>query len=285
MLKKLQIISNTIRTGQWAKNLLLIFAPLAAGLELSLNNLRNALFGFLAFSLISSLGYIFNDIKDKKIDCTHPIKRKRPFAANLITLNQIIILALFLMFLLLCLTLTLPYKFNLVLAIYLLNSCLYTMWGKNLPLFEIFQVAAGFILRLIAGALMFDLDISKWFLIVGGFGAIMIVAAKRLQELPLKQQDIGRKVLGSYSEQYLRSVIIISVTISISSYYFWAFDQIANLFWFQVSVIPFTLIFFKFLHTSEKPIAEFPERVLFEDKAFLVLGLINTLILMKAIYG
>jgi decaprenyl-phosphate phosphoribosyltransferase len=285
MLKNLRIISITIRTGQWAKNLLLIFAPLAAGLELSLGNLRNAFLGFLAFSLISSLGYIFNDINDKKIDADHPIKRNRPLAASQISLIQVLILALILAFLVICLTFVLPDRFNLVLIIYLLNSCLYTMWGKHLPLFEIFQVAAGFILRLIAGALMFDLDISKWFLIVGGFGALMIVAAKRLQELPLKQQGTGRKVLESYSEQYLRSIIIVSVTISISSYYFWAFDQIANHIWFQVSVIPFTLIFFKFLHISEKAIAEFPERVLFEEKTFLALGLINTLILMKAIYG
>jgi hypothetical protein len=80
-------------------------------------------------------------------------------------------------------------------------------------------------------------------------------------------------------------VIIISVAISISSYYFWAVDQLENQIWYQISVIPFTLNFFKFLHTSENEIAEFPERVFFEDRTFLALGVLNTLILVKAIYG
>lgn len=284
MRSTIKIISDTIRIRQWFKNVLILFAPLAAGVDPSIDNFLLILFGFLAFAFVSSIGYIFNDIMDMEVDSSHPIKLSRPYASKLITFNQLMVLVLPLLLASVYLSTFTPLRFNLVLVIYLLNSILYTSWGKRIPLVDIFQVAFGFILRLIAGALLLNLSISKWFLIVGGFGALMIVAAKRLQELKLGIKKNGRIVLAEYSPHFLRAVINISVAIITTSYSYWAFEQAENPIWYQFSIVPFIFGVFKFLLVSEREIAEFPEQALLKDKGFWILGILHISILVKAIY-
>ena len=151
-----------LRPKQWIKNLLVFVAPFAAGVGID-SHLRFAVFGFCAFSLAASIGYIINDLHDVEIDRLHPKKRNRPFASGSLNYKTGISLLLSLILILGMLLTRLPFEFNMILFIYLANTFLYTKSLKHQPVTEMFVVAFGFVLRLISGALVMNLMISEWF--------------------------------------------------------------------------------------------------------------------------
>ena len=271
------------RPKQWSKNLLLLAAPFAAGVDFT-SNTRTIFLAVSAFSIVSSIGYVFNDLSDIEIDRFHPKKSFRPFASGILSraVGDSLILILFLM--LFVLVLQLPRIFGLILIIYLINSILYTRIFKTIPVVEMFSVSFGFVLRLISGALVLDLIISEWFIIVGGFGALFIVSAKRMAELKQQTQRSVRKVVRAYSLDFLQTCSSVSISVSVTSYCLWAFGQSQSLFWHQVSVIPFVMSLFRYRWISETSAVETPEDVILGDKTLLLLSTCLILFLSIAIF-
>ncbi len=272
-----------LRPKQWIKNLLVFVAPFAAGAGID-SDLWLAVFGFCAFSLAASIGYIVNDLHDLEIDRKHPKKRTRPFASGSLSFNAGITILFLLILVLGILITSLSFEFNIVLFIYLANTFLYTKFIKHQPVIEMFAVAFGFILRLISGALVMNLLISQWFLIVGGFGALFIVSAKRLAELKQRDGQAVRRVIHSYSPDFLYSCTSISIAVSVTGYCFWAFSQSENTLWYEISVIPFVMALFQYRWISEQPVAEAPEDAFLGDKVIVVLTVLLVLTLAMAIY-
>ena len=272
-----------LRPKQWTKNFLLFVAPFAAGVEFSRDSLYLFL-GFLAFCASSSIGYVWNDLNDKTIDKLHPKKRLRPFAAGALSTRAGIYLITALTVLLFFLALELPQEFTVVVVIYLFNTFLYTTYIKKIPVIEMFSVAFGFVLRLIAGAIVLDLQISEWFLIVGGFGALFIVTAKRLAEFKQGESRQVRKVIDTYTSEFLYSIASISAAVSVTAFCIWAFSQEQNPFWYQISVVPFVMGIFRYRWMSEKIIVETPEDAILEDRSLLLLSACLVLCLTVAIF-
>lgn len=272
-----------LRPKQWIKNLLVFLAPFAAGVGID-SNLNLAVFGFCAFSLAASIGYIINDLHDIEIDRQHPKKRTRPFASGVLSYKTGITITMSLILVLGLLLTKLPVEFNIVLLIYLANTFLYTKFLKHQPVTEMFVLAFGFILRLISGALVMDLMISEWFLIVGGFGALFIVSAKRLAEWKQRDSQAVRKVIYSYSADFLYSCTSISMAVSVTGYCFWAFSHTANAFWYEISVVPFVMALFRYRWISEQPVVEAPEDAFLGDKVMIILAVISIMTLTMAIY-
>ena len=274
---------SALRPKQWVKNLLLFVAPFAAGARINSEYLT-LLLGFFAFSIASSIGYIINDINDVEIDRMHPKKRSRPFASGALEIKSGFLLIISLLPFLIFAILKLPNAFNLVLFLYMLNTLLYTKFLKRIAVVEMFSVAFGFVLRLIAGALVMGLGISEWFLIVGGFGALFIVSSKRLAELKQIDTREVRKVVREYSAEFLTSSTSISVAVTLTAYCFWAFNQTLDPFWFQISVIPFVMGLFRYQWLSERLIVETPEDAILSDKPLMSLSLSLVLVLGIGIY-
>ena len=272
-----------LRPQQWAKNLLLFLAPFAAGVGFG-PNLVKVFLGFIVFCLAASFGYIINDLIDKEIDMKHPKKKSRPFAAGILGVKAGFLIALVLIFLLSLLLHEFPLKFNVLVGIYIVNTFLYTCFFKKIPVIEMFAVTAGFVLRLIAGAIVINLNISEWFLIVGGFGALFMISTKRLAEFRLQKSQEVRSVIKTYSVDFLQATISISVSVSITAYTLWAFSQSVNSIWFQISVIPFVIAFFRYRWISESNCAEAPEEAIFGDKPMLILGFCCLSFLAVGIY-
>jgi len=272
-----------LRPKQWVKNVLIFVAPFAAG-KIFIPEFKNALMGFCAFSIVASLGYILNDLNDIEIDRSHPKKRSRPFASRALGFSSGVFLVFLLTIVLLIIIKPLPTSFKLILGTYLINSMIYTKMLKKIPVLEMFSVAFGFVLRLISGALVMDLMISEWFLIVGGFGALFLVSAKRLAEL--KQDGIieVRHVVSSYTKDFLVSCINISLGICITAYCFWAFAQSPGAVWYQFSVIPFVIALFRYRWMCEGTAVEAPEDALFSDRQLLTLGFFSLSLLAIAIF-
>ena len=269
-----KLILNTflaLRPKQWAKNVLLFVAPFAAGVQTIADFLKLA-FAFALFSIASSIGYLINDLNDVELDRYHPKKASRPFAAGNLSKGYGYFL-ICVLFVVLLMSFSLVNKiFVVIILLYMTNTFLYTKYTKSLPVIELFAVALGFILRLVAGAVLLDLTISEWFLIVGGFGALYVVSAKRLAELKQANLRVVRKVVSEYSQDFLNSCISTSISVSATAYCLWAFSQEANPFWFELSIFPFVLGLFRYRWLSESSIAEAPEDAILGDKILLVLA-------------
>jgi len=282
-MKTLKHTIKALRLKQWAKNLLLVVAPLSAGI----NTLQDFVIVFLAilcFSLTASAGYVINDLFDINYDMQHPLKSNRPFASGALNhKNAAVILSLVFLVLLLLLR-YLPRDFGYLLLLYFSLTYFYSRFLKNVPVFELFLVASGFVLRLIAGAICVDLRISEWFLIVGGAGALFITASKRLSELTYSNPEITRKVIKNYSREFLTLVISSSLSICIVAYSLWAFSHTSDPIWYQFSIIPFSLALFRYLFISEQEGADSPEEIILSDKVLVALLLLNSLILVLGIY-
>lgn len=272
-----------LRPKQWVKNVLLLVAPFAAGIT-SPTDIFLVFLGFISFSIVSSIGYIINDLNDIEIDRLHPRKSQRPFASGKLKIRSGLYLLFIFAALLVLLLCQLPAYFTMVLVIYFFNTLIYTKVLKTVPVIEMFSVAIGFVLRLISGALILDLPISEWFFIVGGFGALFVVSTKRLAELKQINEHEVRKVLSQYTPDFLNSSSSISVAISVTSYCFWAFAQESGAIWYQISVIPFVISLFRYKWTSERISAEAPEDAILNDRLLVILGIFLIACLSIAIF-
>lgn len=187
-----------IRPKQWVKNGF-VFAPLIfSGELLNPSAIRHTLFATLLFCVASSATYIVNDLRDIEADRRHPKKSKsRPLASGLVSKNIALILLGMLYIILVCGYFVMP-KVILVIVIYLILNLAYTFFLKHEPVVDIFTIAIGFVLRVIAGAVALDLAPSVWMCVTTLCLALYLAAVKRRQELAQSGAD-GRKVLAKYS--------------------------------------------------------------------------------------
>ena len=266
MFKSIGHIVKLIRVKQWPKNLLVAAAPLASGVLPTVNEVSKIFYGVLSFCVTSSIAYIVNDWKDQKFDRNHKSKKFRPIAAGTVSKKQInlILIALFLGLILSLMQLN--YKFLIVISVYLVLNLLYSFKLKDIEIIEILIVASGFFLRTLSGAYILEIPISEWFLLVTSFGSLYIVSVKRLSEKKFANEFSTRKVISSYSNDFLLVIIGMSLTITLTSYGMWSFGRASSDMYTGLSM--FTLLFalMRFLLCAEKGNDESPEDLIFNDK-------------------
>jgi 4-hydroxybenzoate polyprenyltransferase len=196
---------SLLRPHQWLKNLMIFFPPFLGGVLLSSGVLSRGIVPFTAFCCASSSIYIFNDIIDIQQDRAHPTKKLRPLPAGTITVP----VAGGASFLLLVAAVLLGYfvstSFLVLLLAYLAVSWSYSLWFKQLPLFDIFCIASGFLFRLLAGGEAFSIAISEWLFLSVFLLAIFLSTGKRLGEKESLGRHAGahRKALDTYPDGFL----------------------------------------------------------------------------------
>jgi len=188
---------------------------------LNVYSLKFAIFAFFAFCASSSLVYIINDIADREADKLHPKKQKRPIASGAITASQAIIIAAILLVFdaVLCTQLSLSFFF--VNFGYIALNLFYTFYSKNVVLLDIFSIAAGFMLRVIAGAYAINVATSSWLLLTTMFLSLFLAVMKRRSELILtadSTQNSTRKVLTNYTVGFTDQMATISAAAVIICY-------------------------------------------------------------------
>jgi decaprenyl-phosphate phosphoribosyltransferase len=277
-------VLSAIRVRQWTKNLLLLGAPIGAAVHPSAHNLMIFLRGFLVFSLISSAGYVLNDWLDKEKDRTHSKKKFRPFAAQKLNGIHAIIIIAMLILVGLVLSTGLPRFFLTWIGLYTISTLSYSLVFKNIPVIEILIVAFGFLIRCLAGAALYDVYVSQWFLIVAGFGSLFLISAKRLAERKNYSSNETRVVITQYSEQFLATVISVSITITLMSYALWAFEVVGDSAWGKLSILPVLLGVLRYLWHSDSNDAEVPEQAILSDPVIPISGVMTAALLVMAIY-
>ena len=200
-----------MRPKQWVKNGF-VFAPLLfTGELLNANAVLQTVMAAVFFCIASSATYIVNDLYDIELDRQHPKKSKsRPLASGIVTPTAAIFLLAILYFILFLGFYSTP-KVLLVIVAYLVLNLAYTFFLKHQPVIDIFTIAIGFVLRVIAGSMALGVNASAWMCVTTLCLALYLAAIKRRQELSINGAD-GRTVLKSYTLKLVDRYAEISAT-------------------------------------------------------------------------
>lgn len=187
-----------MRPKQWIKNAFVLAPLVFSGEFVHVASIGKAMATMLLFCVASSLTYVFNDVCDVERDRLHPVKsRTRPLAAGNVPLSWALVLAAVLIVILIAGSIAMP-ACSMVIGAYLLLNVAYSLRLKHQPVIDIFTIATGFVLRVIAGAVALQVPVSSWMFITTLCLALYLAAIKRRQELG-RSGAAGRQVLNAYS--------------------------------------------------------------------------------------
>jgi 4-hydroxybenzoate polyprenyltransferase len=198
LVAKTWALVRLIRPKQWVKNVF-VLAPLVFARQFAdLGQVRESLLAFALFCVASSACYILNDLHDVARDRRHSFKRwSRPIAAGTVAPSEAYIL-LGTLLAIVAAALAVKLELALVVVAYVLLNAAYTFILKYQPVIDIFAIATGFVLRVLAGSVALDVPLSGWMMITTLCLALYLAAIKRRQELALSGSE-GREVLVNYS--------------------------------------------------------------------------------------
>ncbi|QHI35239.1 Decaprenyl-phosphate phosphoribosyltransferase [Kordia antarctica] len=218
-------VLHLLRIKHWIKNILIFFTAFFGGELLEISNLKTLAFVFIYFSFTASLVYVVNDLKDVEKDKLHPEKKNRPLASGAISKTHAYILIALITAALGIASFYVPLYVFYVTLIYFILNILYTLWLKHIAIIELFIISLGFVFRIIIGGFAVSVVPSKWIIMLTFFMALYVIIAKRRGELLHTTNNQTRKVLASYSEQYLSSAMILVLGVSIVTYIMYTIDE------------------------------------------------------------
>lgn len=275
------------RPKQWIKNVLVLAGPGAAGTLLDPSVAVTAVWAALAFTLASAGTYFINDAHDVLADRAHPRKALRPVASGAVSVGTAYLVGCLLAAgsLLTALPLGLPVVG--VLALYLATTTAYSRWLKNQPVLDILVVAAGFVLRALAGAAATTTPLSNWFLLVALFGSLYVVTAKRMAE---RAQNLGegitRPTVQHYPAAWMQQVLTVSMSGTVLAYATWALQYIGtdvSLPLLALSLVPFLAGMLRYSLMVALGSGEAPEDLI-TDRFLLLAGIVWAVMVGGAIY-
>jgi len=281
---------KALRPKQWAKNVLVVAAPFAAGRLFEPSVAANVAVAFVAFCLASSAVYLLNDVRDAPMDRLHPEKKNRPIASGQVAPTTAVVLAVVALVASLALSTLAEPALLWVIVTYLVLQLLYVFWLKNQPVLDLAVIASGFLLRALAGGAATDIAISDWFLLVAGFGSLFVVAGKRYSELvtlEANESEVGqtRSTLLSYTSTYLRFVWTVAAAVTVMVYGLWVVtvpreSTTATL----ISLVPFTLGLLVYALVIDSGKGGEPETAILRNPTLLALGALWVISLGVTLY-
>jgi len=227
--------SRAVRTRQWAKNALLFGGFIFAGKLRDTANLSgNATRVFMAFACfcaLSGAAYLINDWLDIERDRAHPIKKNRPLASGRMSKQLALVMVTALLASALLLMLAVGFSgagtwgFAGAAVFYFVQTLAYSLRLKHEVIIDVLTVAAGFLVRVVAGCLAVPVVISPWILFCTFNLALFVALNKRRAELlELGEGTTTRKVLQGYSVPMLDTFIGVAAGLTIISYSLYTFN-------------------------------------------------------------
>ncbi len=272
------------RPRQWSKNALVLAAPCAAGVIDRPLVIAQVAATFVAFCLISSATYLFNDVRDRESDRLHPRKRLRPIAAGELAPSRAIRLALATGIAGLALASAVDVKVGLLGLGYLALTTSYSLWWRHVVVLDILAIAAGFVLRALAGGFATDIYLSRWFIIVTASCAVFVVAAKRYAELREQPAaETARATLRRYSLSSLRLVLLAAAAIAATAYVAWASTRLQNVPLYVLSAVPFLALLARYGKLIADGAGQAPEDLL-RDRGLLTLLFVWGVLFIGGVY-
>ena len=297
------------RPKQWAKNVLVFAAPGAAGMLTHRTALLHAVVIFVAFCMASAGTYYWNDILDVEADRVHATKRVRPIASGAVPLGVARVVGTILLVGGPALAFATRWQGGLACVVYVVLTSTYSKVWKHIAVVDLIAVAAGFVVRAVAGAAATDVPMSSWFVLCTSFGSLFIVTGKRYAELrEMGEAGDGptpvRATLEAYSLGFLRVVLSVSCCATLVSYCVWAFEgkvvseksgattlALSNtvahsnaLVFYQLSIVPMLTALLRYLLILEQGHGAAPEEIFAADRTLQVLGLLWIAVFATGVY-
>ena len=223
----LNILKST-RPRQWIKNLM-VFLPLlfSANESWAFDDIQSfyglllsAAVGFVAFVFASSSVYLFNDVLDRDKDIYHPEKRLRPIASKLVSLRIALLFSLLFSSIAVIICVVLLYDTVIYICAYLVLMAIYSLFLRGTIVVDILSISAGFVLRVLVGAIAINVPVSIWLYTCMGLGAMFIALSKRYAEFLAREKDssLTRKSLPIYSKLILERATYVFLIGTIFAY-------------------------------------------------------------------
>jgi len=196
-----------IRIKHWIKNGF-VFVPILFSKNLfDPNNFFQVVFAFIVFGFASSIVYVFNDIADVEADRKHSVKKHRPIASGKISKKNAWIVITVLVIIIVFSIQYFSIGFDIVVLSYITLNIFYSLYFKKIVIVDLFSIAAGFMLRVIAGAYAINVEVSSWLILTTLFVSLFLAIIKRRSELTAQSNDLKtRTVLENYSTTFIDQI-------------------------------------------------------------------------------
>ncbi len=219
-------VLRALRPAQWLKNGLVLAGLVFGGRLLDHAAVLSAILAAIVFCLLSSGFYLINDVRDLDADRLHPVKRLRPIAAGEISPQLAGALGVLLVLVALAASTSFGPNLFLVMLAYTALMIAYNLGLKLIVIVDVLVIAAGFVLRAVAGAIAVDVSISPWLLICTMLLALLVGFGKRRHELvALDEAGRHRRNLDAYSLPMLDQFVAVTAAGTLIAYAVYTFDS------------------------------------------------------------
>lgn len=215
-----------IRPKHYLKNILIFLPLIFSGHFFNIELLKISLFGFFSFCMAASTIYIVNDIKDREKDKMHDIKKNRPIASGKISVKKAVVLSIITFIIAMFFQFLTQKIFGFIFVIlYVIMNIAYSFKLKDIPLIDISIIVIGFLIRVLYGAYLINVEVSNWLLLTVISISFYLASGKRRNEIK-KNGSNSRKVLKYYTVDFLDKNMYLSLTLALTFYSLWCNDNV-----------------------------------------------------------
>lgn len=285
-MKRIYEYLRLMRVKHYIKNLLVFLPLLFSGNLLKLNMFIEIFWAFLSFSLVASVVYIINDFKDIEKDRLHEKKKNRPLAKGSVSKKEAIVLIIVIFVIVGVISYFLDNNnYIFYLLIYLLINIGYSFKLKNIPIIDIAILSSGFLIRVMCGGTVIDVEVSSWLYLTVMSMSFYLALGKRRNEI-INSKGQTREVLKYYSKEFLDKFMYLCLSLTIVFYSLWTtsnnFCKYDN---FLIWTVPLViLICMKYSMIIEGKSDGDPVEVVLSDKVLSLLIIIYIIIIVGLFY-
>ena len=290
-MNKIKSLIKLMRPKHYIKNLLIFVSIFFDRNIFAGSILAKVICGFVAFCVISSAIYIFNDIHDVEQDRRHEVKKNRPIASGAISVKLAYIIAFGLFILAVAINWFCGFGWQAmtIMLVYFVCNLGYSLGLKNIPFLDIVLLVMGFMLRVLYGAAIIGSGVSAWVYLTVISLSFYLGLGKRINELKKSKGETStRKVLSFYSFEFLDKFMYLCLTLAVAFYALWSADAeievkygTDKLIWTVPLVI---VLLMKYSADIESNSYGDPVDVITHDKVLVLLSFIFALVLFGLIY-
>jgi len=266
---------KTMRPHQWVKNVFVLAPVVFAKDFFRLDLILPAFSAFGVFCLLASAVYTMNDLVDVEADRAHPVKRFRPIASGRVSIAAARMMAVGLVVVSLAGAVALSLPFAVVAASYFALNIAYSFRLKKVAYIDVGCIAAGFVLRVVAGGFATQIHVTWYLLVCTALLALFLGFGKRRHELAQSANPTkARAALEAYTPRALTLALALTGTATIATYVAYTLDPATRAFfksdWLWATT-PFTVVgVVRFLQlVAGRPKSESPTQEMLRDGLFV----------------
>lgn len=277
-----------LRVKHYIKNGLVLLPIIFSKLFLQVDCLMHALAGFVSFCLVASAVYILNDIQDVEKDRQHPTKCHRPIASGAISIPKAWLIWGICVAgaILVSVGMQQPLVSYVALLVYVVLNVGYSMGWKNVPLLEIAILVSGFLIRLLYGSLVTNIQVSGWLFLTVVSISFYLGFGKRRNEWRMQRTNAvdTRTVLSFYSEAFLNRSMEMFLCMSIVFYALWAVNQGNQMLLWSVPLVMLTALRYS-MDVENMDASGDPIEMFYGDKMIWLLAALSAAVVLWGVYG